>query len=191
MNVEALNRLFEAPAPESSIRKARNVDASEPEPDEAASAIHPPDEIPAGTLINDEYRIERKLGEGAMGVVFAATHLGLDEAVAIKFMRREVQDIDGTLARFDKEAKIETVPDLCQASASSAPSALEQRAFELRPPRPSRRSAPKACSHSRAASPEPVAREAGLKPTRVRLVAAPRIRWVEVPAARSHREGLR
>ena len=63
-------------------------------------------ELDAGTVLNDKYRIERKLGEGAMGVIFAATHLGLDEAVAIKFMRREMQDVDGTLARFVSEAKI-------------------------------------------------------------------------------------
>jgi len=41
-----------------------------------------------------------------MGVVLAATHLGLDETVAIKFMRPEVQNMPGTLSRFAKEAKI-------------------------------------------------------------------------------------
>lgn len=60
----------------------------------------------AGKILADKYRIERKLGEGAMGFVLQATHLGLDEAVAIKLMRPEVQSMEGALARFAKEAKI-------------------------------------------------------------------------------------
>jgi eukaryotic-like serine/threonine-protein kinase len=59
-----------------------------------------------GTVVGDKYRIERKIGEGAMGVVLAARHLGLDEDVAIKVMRPEVQGQEGTVARFAKEAKI-------------------------------------------------------------------------------------
>jgi tRNA A-37 threonylcarbamoyl transferase component Bud32 len=116
MNVEALNRLFEEPAPESSIRKARSLDPSAPLVDQAdatpsiadasVGALAPELEFAAGTVLNDRYRLDRKAGEGAMGVVFAATHLGLDEAVAIKFMRREMQDVEGTLARFANEAKI-------------------------------------------------------------------------------------
>jgi eukaryotic-like serine/threonine-protein kinase len=59
-----------------------------------------------GKILAGKYRIERKLGEGAMGVVLQATHLGLDEAVAIKLVRPEVQNIEGMLGRFAKEAKI-------------------------------------------------------------------------------------
>jgi eukaryotic-like serine/threonine-protein kinase len=127
MNLKSLNRRFEEPAPESSIRKARTVDGGAPrEPPvgtipiaerglegptalpevTALPAVSATIELDAGTVLNDKYRIERKVGEGAMGVIFAATHLGLDETVAIKFMRREVQDVEGTLARFANEAKI-------------------------------------------------------------------------------------
>jgi tRNA A-37 threonylcarbamoyl transferase component Bud32 len=59
-----------------------------------------------GRVLGGKYRVERKIGEGAMGVVLAATHLALDELVAIKFMRPEVQRMEGTLERFAKEAKI-------------------------------------------------------------------------------------
>jgi eukaryotic-like serine/threonine-protein kinase len=62
--------------------------------------------LAAGTVLDGKYRVERKIGEGAMGVVLQATHLGLDEAVAIKLMRPEVQRMEGTLGRFAKEAKI-------------------------------------------------------------------------------------
>src|SRR5688572_11914938 len=40
-----------------------------------------------------------------MGVVLAATHLGIDEKVAIKFIRSEMQKLPGVLARFAREAK--------------------------------------------------------------------------------------
>ncbi len=59
-----------------------------------------------GKILAGKYRIERTLGEGAMGFVLQATHLGLDEAVAIKLMRPEVQNMEGALGRFAKEAKI-------------------------------------------------------------------------------------
>jgi eukaryotic-like serine/threonine-protein kinase len=56
----------------------------------------------AGDLV-DKYRIERVLGEGAMGYVVEATHLILEEKVAIKFL------LDATnshvVARFVREAR--------------------------------------------------------------------------------------
>lgn len=65
-----------------------------------------PDAYAVGQVLAGKYRVERLIGEGAMGLVLAATHLGLDEIVAIKFMRAEVQRLPGTLSRFAKEAKI-------------------------------------------------------------------------------------
>ncbi len=59
-----------------------------------------------GQVLAGKYRVDRLIGEGAMGLVLAATHLGLDEVVAIKFMRAEIQRVAGTLSRFAKEAKI-------------------------------------------------------------------------------------
>ncbi len=39
-----------------------------------------------GTLLMGKYRVENVLGQGAMGVVVAATHLGFGTRVALKFM---------------------------------------------------------------------------------------------------------
>jgi len=41
-----------------------------------------------GQVFNGKFRIGRLIGEGAMAVVVEATHLGLDERVALKFLRR-------------------------------------------------------------------------------------------------------
>ena len=40
-----------------------------------------------GTVLDDRYRIEEKLGEGGMSAVYLATHLTLDRPVAIKVIR--------------------------------------------------------------------------------------------------------
>jgi serine/threonine-protein kinase len=46
--------------------------------------------VAVGTVIANRYRIESILGAGGMGIVVKATHLLLQQAVAIKFLRREV-----------------------------------------------------------------------------------------------------
>ena len=61
--------------------------------------------IPLGALIADKYRVERVLGEGAMGIVYAARHLELDELVAIKCIRSAVPWSSDIIARFAREAK--------------------------------------------------------------------------------------
>ena len=58
-----------------------------------------------GSIIAGKYRVERVLGEGGMGVVVHATHLALDEPVAIKFLRPEVAQNEEAAARFTREAK--------------------------------------------------------------------------------------
>lgn len=40
-------------------------------------------ERPPGSMVGDDYRIEGRLGAGAMGVVYAATHTKLDRRVAL------------------------------------------------------------------------------------------------------------
>jgi eukaryotic-like serine/threonine-protein kinase len=59
----------------------------------------------AGTVIADRYHVERVLGEGGMGVVVLATHLVLQQKVAIKFLRREVMFDADVVARFLREAR--------------------------------------------------------------------------------------
>lgn len=57
-----------------------------------------------GQLVDGKYRIERLLGAGGMGAVFAARHLELDDLVAIKVMLPEVEGALGA-KRFEREAR--------------------------------------------------------------------------------------
>jgi eukaryotic-like serine/threonine-protein kinase len=59
-----------------------------------------------GIVVADKYRVERVLGEGGMGVVVAATHLGLDQRVAIKFLLPEAMRHKEAVERFQREAKV-------------------------------------------------------------------------------------
>jgi serine/threonine-protein kinase len=52
-----------------------------------------------------QYNLERKLGEGAMGVVYEATHGMLKRPTAIKLLRPEIADPD-SLARFRREVQL-------------------------------------------------------------------------------------
>ena len=58
-----------------------------------------------GRVLAGRYRIERLIGMGAMGVVLAARHLGLETRVAIKAILPEMQTIPGALSLFEREAK--------------------------------------------------------------------------------------
>ncbi|MBX3192158.1 MAG: protein kinase [Labilithrix sp.] len=60
-------------------------------------------ELSAGQIVADKYRIDGIMGTGGMGVVAAATHVELDQRVAIKFLR----DVSPEgLARFQREARL-------------------------------------------------------------------------------------
>lgn len=59
----------------------------------------------AGDIIAGKYEIVRTIGEGAMGVVYEATHLRLRQRLAIKVLRPNVHDFDTVLARFEREAR--------------------------------------------------------------------------------------
>ena len=61
--------------------------------------------IPVGSVIAERYRVDGVLGEGGMGVVVGATHLVLQQRVAIKFLRREAIFDSGAVNRFVKEAQ--------------------------------------------------------------------------------------
>ena len=66
---------------------------------------HPYDsDLAAGTMVGD-YRIERKLGQGGMGAVYAAVHPIIDKRVAIKVLRRELSASDEAVSRFIQEAR--------------------------------------------------------------------------------------
>ena len=59
-----------------------------------------------GTIIGDTYRVGRRIGEGAMGAVFEATHLRLAGRYAIKVLQADIASQPEVLARFQREAAI-------------------------------------------------------------------------------------
>ena len=58
-----------------------------------------------GATIQGKYRIERVLGEGGMGVVYAARHVKLDRHVAIKVMHASFAANETAVRRFFDEAR--------------------------------------------------------------------------------------
>jgi serine/threonine-protein kinase len=61
-------------------------------------------ELATGDILGGKYRVERLLGRGGVGAVFAATHLELDELVAIKVLHGDAQSAK-SMARFQREAR--------------------------------------------------------------------------------------
>ncbi|MEP7123368.1 MAG: protein kinase [Byssovorax sp.] len=59
-----------------------------------------------GSILLGKYRVERVIGKGAMGFVIAATHLGFDQQVAMKFMLPGNKPSAEGHARFLREARI-------------------------------------------------------------------------------------
>src|SRR5450432_3438212 len=63
------------------------------------------EEVREGDVLAGKFRIERVLGQGGMGVVVAATHIHLDERVALKFLLPEALANAEAVARFAREAR--------------------------------------------------------------------------------------
>ena len=58
-----------------------------------------------GSIVAGKFRIDRVLGHGGMGVVVAATHLGLGQRVAMKFLLPELGSDAAIVGRFIREAR--------------------------------------------------------------------------------------
>ena len=58
-----------------------------------------------GDVLRGKYKIKRVLGEGGMGVVVRATHLRLEQDVAIKMLREEGASNPHVVERFAREAR--------------------------------------------------------------------------------------
>jgi serine/threonine protein kinase len=72
------------------------------------STSRPPPSMPypPGTILVGKYRVERLLGEGGMGWVVVATHLQLEQKVALKFMHTvHAADHPDAVGRFLREAR--------------------------------------------------------------------------------------
>src|SRR5581483_11923997 len=61
-----------------------------------------------GTIVASRYRVERLLGAGGMGAVYAGEHLTTGRKVALKFVDREVAESDLAIARFSREVRAMT-----------------------------------------------------------------------------------
>jgi serine/threonine-protein kinase len=63
------------------------------------------DPFKIGDVVAGKYEIKRVLGRGGMGVVVAARHRELGEAVALKFLQPSLTDRPESHARFTREAR--------------------------------------------------------------------------------------
>ena len=74
---------------------------SAPQPSSGAA----PSIVTPGSVLAGKYRVVRILGQGGMGVVVEARHIGLDERVALKFLLPEHACRSETATRFQNEAR--------------------------------------------------------------------------------------
>jgi serine/threonine protein kinase len=62
-------------------------------------------ELPPGSIVDDIYEIDAKLGAGAMGEVYAARHVKLGKRVAIKVIGPRLSEDSAAIERFAMEAR--------------------------------------------------------------------------------------
>src|ERR1700722_2047791 len=62
--------------------------------------------LAAGSVVDGKYRIESQIAEGGMAVVFRATHVGLGQRVAIKFLKPAALSDVVLVERFEREARL-------------------------------------------------------------------------------------
>src|SRR6202158_1886508 len=58
-----------------------------------------------GQVLDDKYRLERLLGQGGMGAVYLATHLGTERYVALKLIAPQFMRNPEFVERFKREAR--------------------------------------------------------------------------------------
>jgi serine/threonine protein kinase len=76
-------------------------------PPAASGAALATSAIPSfGTVLAGKYRLESLLGAGGMGVVVSATHLQLQELVAVKLLHPEMASRPSAVKRFLREARV-------------------------------------------------------------------------------------
>lgn len=63
-------------------------------------------ELEPGAVVAGRYRLDRRIGEGGMAIVWAATHLETGKAVALKHLRIEATGDADTRKRFLREARV-------------------------------------------------------------------------------------
>src|SRR5262247_2628722 len=58
-----------------------------------------------GQILDEKYRLERQLGQGGMGAVYLATHLGTERYVALKLIAPQFMRNQEFVERFKREAR--------------------------------------------------------------------------------------
>src|SRR4029079_19630283 len=58
-----------------------------------------------GQVLDEKYRLERLLGQGGMGAVYLATHLGTERYVALKLITPQFMRNEEFVQRFKREAR--------------------------------------------------------------------------------------
>ncbi len=80
------------------------VSATEPPPPKSSSVRPGGVDKLIGLTLSDRYKIERLLGEGAMGAVYAAEHMLMRKRVAVKVLHPSMTRVPEVVARFEREA---------------------------------------------------------------------------------------
>ena len=62
-------------------------------------------ELAAGSVVINKFKIVRTLGHGGMGIVYLAEHMMLGDQVALKFLAAELSHNPEFFKRFRNEAK--------------------------------------------------------------------------------------
>src|SRR5690606_21891403 len=75
---------------------------------EAAHNQAPPADPLLGRVVDGRYRIEQKIGEGGMGMVYMATHTTLQKRLALKVLRGDSSRDADVVQRFMQEAQAAT-----------------------------------------------------------------------------------
>jgi serine/threonine protein kinase len=99
---------------EKSAARRKNLELVKSEDQRTTSGVVPAGSsegagIATGTVIDGKYRVGNIVGAGAVGIVFEAQNLELDEKVAIKCLRPEMLSDKAMVARFGREAKAAAV----------------------------------------------------------------------------------
>ena len=102
MRARADYRVRRLPDDRSGVDAPTNVWRVPRKPNEGAPR---PNETFVGRVINQRYRIHRRIGEGGMGTVYAAEHVEIGKAVAVKILHRQYSGDEQLVERFRREAR--------------------------------------------------------------------------------------
>src|SRR5499427_9396063 len=58
-----------------------------------------------GTLLDDKYRLDAKIGEGGMGTVYRGTHVQMEHTIAVKILHQHLASDQTAVERFRREAR--------------------------------------------------------------------------------------